>query len=48
MTKKRSKGTVLGDFWGKASLNGDEDLKDPWRVGRKPWSGKGSRRGRKK
>lgn len=42
MTKKKSKGGPfpLGDFWGDASLAGDEDPKDPWRVDKNPWRGK--------
>jgi len=42
MTKKNPKGgpLALGDFWGKASLAGDENPGDPWRVGRDPWKGR--------
>lgn len=43
MPKKKSKGgpLSLGDFWGEASLAGDEDPKDPWRVGGTPWRYRG-------
>lgn len=42
MPKRKSEGgpLALGDFWGKASLAGDEDPKDPWRVGKNPWKGR--------
>ncbi len=44
--RKKFKGgpLSLGDFWGPATLAGDEDPKDPWLTSRDPWKSKRRKR----